>query len=42
MYPLAASDCSRSDTVFVLLMRNRRPISRMLGWYVFSLKKSSR
>jgi hypothetical protein len=23
-------------------MRNRLPISRMLGWYVFSLRKSSR
>jgi hypothetical protein len=31
-----------SDTVFVDLMRKRFPISRMLGWYVFSARKSRR
>jgi hypothetical protein len=31
-----------SETVLVLLIRNRLPISRMLGWNVFSAVKSSR
>ena len=40
MYPLLSSACNRSETVFVDLMRNFFAISRMLGWYVFSARKS--